>query len=312
MKNRIVWIDAIRVICTFYIVGFWHLSSILYSSLPMNNFTYQTTYCVLATFTLISGFFSASSHLNNVKDIVAWYIKKLIRIYPLLTLACISFLIIGYMDVHTFIRCQLGIGIFFKAPRTLWYICMIMIFYFFTPFVLRINNFFLKIVIFLIIEIAFYLLYCILGMDERVYFYWIFFCIGLFIKENNYHTLINKNYSFPIFSTILYFVISSRIGQSFNMFTVICAFSFIYSIASITYFILGRFQKVRVLEFLSYSSMCAYLFHRPIYACLYKIHGPFNLITAYVICIPIVVILSYLVQKIYDKFICYIENNYCR
>lgn len=313
-NNRIIWIDFIRVLCTLYIIGFWHLDDYLISRivvpLPIHNIPHQTTYCVLATFTLISGFFSASKHLTSKNEIIAFYKKKLLRIYPLFTLAGVLLVLTRYNGKGAFIKSQIGIGLFLPPfPITIWFICMLFIFYFITPFVLKRDNIKKSFILFLLLEIIFFSSSLIFGIDERLYYYWPFFYIGLMIKEKNYHTLIRKNYITTILSFILYLTTSITVGENFSILTFVCAISFIYTIANISYILFGKQHNNKIIEYISYSSMCAYLFHRPLYYCFQKIIGSFNLFIAFFVCLPTVIILSWLIQKTYDTIISYYANN---
>lgn len=74
--------------------------------------------------------------------------------------------------------------------------------------------------------------------------------------------------------------------------------------------VIGLYAKeskrfVQAINFLSFGSMCAYLFHREIYWLFLKIYSPENDwgIVAYLffIALPIVFIVSYWIQKLYDQ-----------
>ena len=60
---------------------------------------------------------------------------------------------------------------------------------------------------------------------------------------------------------------------------------------------------------MSYASMSAYLFHRPILQTITNIFGSQTVIVAYASVLPIVFILSYFIQDFYDKVLEFFMNR---
>ena len=56
----------------------------------------------------------------------------------------------------------------------------------------------------------------------------------------------------------------------------------------------------KLLTNLGYASMCAYLFHRQFYGVAKAIIGDFKFTTAYLLVLPLLLVCSYAIQKIYD------------
>lgn len=72
-------------------------------------------------------------------------------------------------------------------------------------------------------------------------------------------------------------------------------------------------QKVKhrkQIEVLSYSSFCVYLFHRQMFSVLCYYFGTLNPFFAYMIVCPMLVIIAFFVQKIYDEIILFIRRKY--
>ena len=58
-----------------------------------------------------------------------------------------------------------------------------------------------------------------------------------------------------------------------------------------------------VIGFLSYSSLCIYLFHNQVLWVGELIFGKLSILIAYLLLLPILIMLSYLLQKNYDMFL---------
>ncbi len=64
---------------------------------------------------------------------------------------------------------------------------------------------------------------------------------------------------------------------------------------------LNQWQCLRKLFInLGYASMCAYLFHRQFYGVAKAIIGNFTFTIAYLLVLPLLLISSYAIQKVYD------------
>lgn len=233
--------------------------------------------------------------------------KKLLRLYPLFILSGFLFCLIGYSDKYTFLKCLLGVALFIPPyPRTLWFVCMMLIFYFITPLILNKDDK-RSVVNFLAVELIFFLLSYIGNIDKRLYYYWIFYGIGLLLRKNVNKLFVAKNYMLVFVAIILYIMIGKNIGNNFGFLTIIGALSFVYAMGNISYMIFGRKSDNKIITFISYLSMCVYLFHRPLYYCANRIFGEFNWKIAVLVCIPFTIAISWVIQKMYDKGVFYLK-----
>lgn len=276
-RKKILWIDIMRLICTIYIIGFWHLDDYMSTEiqkLTANNFTYQTTYCVLAAFTVLSGFLAANNSITNSSDIFFYYKKKILRLYPLFVVACILFVLCGYISLDHLLINIIGLGeIIPPFPSTLWFMCMLFIFHFFAPFLIKINKLKYQVFFFGIAEIAFWLFHTISDIDIRLLYYWPFFYLGLVCNQKNWYLRLKRNIFLVVVSAVVYFLLGFNLGKEFVLLTYSCAFAFIYSLSSILVFLFSQVEMNKLIQSMSYASMCAYLFHRPIYWILMKVGG---------------------------------------
>lgn len=312
-KKRILWIDFMRSICVIYIVGFWHLDdymSIEIQEITANNFTYQTVYCILATFTLLCGFFVDNNPIMSLNDVISFYKKKILRLYPLYALACILFVWCGYSSLNSLPIYLLGLGEFIRPfPATLWFMCMVFIFYFLAPFLIKISKPYRQFLFFLVVEIVFFVCHYIFSTDIRLAYYWPFFYLGLISKHNCWYFKLDRNILFTIVSALIYIGLSFTLGEQFVPLTYICALSFVCLLSSILMHFFKNVERNRLFEFISYSSMCAYLFHRVIYIAIAKWGGTFGVVEAYLVYLPLVFGVSGLIQYGYNKILFFVFRN---
>ena len=74
--------------------------------------------------------------------------------------------------------------------------------------------------------------------------------------------------------------------------------------------LLSRSERLRkVLSWISYGSMCAYLFHRQILYTVYRYKGIYTMWFSVLIMLPLVVIMSYYLQLMYDKICSFLSGR---
>lgn len=264
VAGREVGMDCSRAVCALYIVGFWHLSEYIGIDI-WNSVTYQATHGVLATFTFISGYFLGKKKVESIKEIFLFYMKRLAGFYPLFIVACILLYRIGCIkDSRQLVLTTFGLSCFVPpAPMTAWYLCMLMNFYFITPII---NSYATRKARWLIIAATELLLIVTVAYgnaDMRLCFYWPFYSAGLLSSTK---ILVNKvNFKAILSAVIIFLGVSINIGNGIGI------FSFITSGCIVVFMLnVGQILKNTVLHrsmmLISYASMCAYLFHRPIYS----------------------------------------------
>lgn len=327
--------DFMRIFCVIWIVGFWHMkayiASDIYFTIFSTPFTFQLTYAVLASFTFISGYFAHRQYCG-MADVFGYYAKRMIRIWPLFALAALSLVAININVGETLPAILLGAGwIVQPFPMTIWFICMIFVFYLLNPLIAQKNSvaaMFMAIGI----EIGFYCLYITFETDARMHFYWIFYAFGSFSRRSNAAEILenialqmkesrndSKVESFRVtlvnlfcrylllgcFPAFVFISISSGTILSYR--SIVVGFFFIialYMISSIA----SSSKKLAFLHHIaragSYASLCVFLFHRLVFFELCQhFGGKFSIMVAYVAALPTVFIIGYFIQFIYDSFI---------
>lgn len=314
---RIRYLDNVRAICMVWIVGIWHLSD--YCGVTISNpITSNITYGVLGAFTFLSGAMLGGKKIRSREDTLLFYKRRFLRIYPLFAISCTSLLLLNILfdvrfitDLQQYFLTMLGISIVFTpAPGTIWYISMLLLFYAITPFLLyktsdnRSNIVFKSTIVygvFLVITLT-----QISHVDERCLYLFPIYCAGLVIGKE---PLLNKKFKPALLISGGVFFIALCLIK-YKVTEISFGVDIIYTVGVIAVFIVFilEFGKLfvgnvgRLLEKISYASMCAYLFHRQIYGVFSKLFGSFSFVEA-VVSFFCVLIICYGIQLLYDWFL---------
>jgi peptidoglycan/LPS O-acetylase OafA/YrhL len=126
----------LRAAGLLYIIGFWHLFD--YSLAPTWHHRpagQLLTWCMLGLFSYISGWLLSRRYvLDSPSQILRFYGRRLVRIYPLFLVALAAFFRVGLVDPVTFRQGALLLNMITGRPLvTLWFVTMILLFYGLTP-----------------------------------------------------------------------------------------------------------------------------------------------------------------------------------
>lgn len=323
MKNRIIYFDTARSVAMLWIVAVWHLSASIdgWETITSPCASIMTI-CCLATFSYISGFF-LSKEIRTKKDVILFYKGRLKRFYPLYFLACLSMLI-GHlisgsenlMNTKQFILSLVGASsLLGPAPTTLWYFSMLIFFYLLTPIV----NFQKKIVNKLAIIISAYLLIivCVLltdGEPRVLSYYPVYFAALLVGPKKNEFNMTRRRVELCAFADYVAFFVFCVLYSKYSSGVLGIIIRTGVAATSVKCFItlsriLSKIIPERIIAFLSYISMCAYLFHGQVFLLYEYLFGKMSLVTAYLFVVPTVFLLSWAIQRLYDilqkKILCH-------
>lgn len=310
IKKRIGCIDCVRAICALWIAGFWHLFEYIDSDIDLvNPVTEQITSGVLATFTFISGYFLGKKEIKNIKSVVMFYLERWISFYSLFFMSCTLLWHIGYIETtKQYVTTIVGLaGIITPATITVWYMCMLMLFYLITPLV-SLHQGRGRVVFGIVIWILLILAVIFAEIDRRWSFYWFFYCVGILYPKGDNNKKINYKNPLFVFCVFSFAIIVGNLGNMVDIIgDFICA-----SCIIVILFNIGRIlEKTRMLKLMmriSYAGMCIYLFHRPFYFYVKRQIGTFSILQAYFMILPILGVLCYGIQYCYDRYI----KNKCR
>jgi len=318
--KKLPYMDIVRALCTLWIVGFWHLSN-------HSTFTNQIllapkiTGCVLFCFMFISGYLVSQREVNTWNDVKSFYIRRFLRFYPLFFLSCTLLLLMNIFyrqqyitSIRQYVLTLLGLSyIILPAPSTVYFISLLILFYAFTPLVEKAG----RGGIFLVVGfyMGLYVLYRLSNMKyvHGVLFdFMIFYFTGVFLRGVEFRYS-NKVLVISLVLFILFLYLSDIVENSFYVrvlsdFYYAFYISFLIEVCIFTDKYLPWLEKL--MSFISFGSMCAYLFHRPIYWTLNILFGPFSPVFAYLFSLPLLLIISYFIQLIYNGILTLIQNKF--
>jgi len=309
MNNRVQLFDIARAICVLEIVGLWHMFDYIPKVSWSSNFI-EPTLVVLATFTFLSGLFLG----KKKQSIGTFYFNRIKRFYLLLVLSLLSFYLGGQIgSIKQLLFAATGISCFvLPQPMTLWYFSMMIVFYLLTPLILLdtyTNDGSIKyqriIIRGLLIELIMFVISCLFSIDERILLYFPFYLLGIITPIDKVTTLINLRLkTFTIGISLIIVGLLFSIGWFKDLLTMGGGMLILLFLSSLLESHLYSTVK-RILLLVSYSSMCAYLFHRQVYYVLRYLTGneeyvPYGMIPIMII---VLFIVSFCIQKVYDSIL---------
>ena len=310
-NKRDLQFDIVRVIATLWIVGVWHMLDFAHTPKLWEikeDLGYVTT-CMLATFMFISGYFLSKYTFDTKKEVLSFYKKRLTRFFPLFFISAILLYRLGFNPQPIQLLFTLtGLSSYFgHQSGTIWFISMLFSFYMLTPLISKglnkINSVWSKALVVSASSIIFiYALSCTtLDYDDRLSYTMPFYGLGLvFGREKIIKQLSSKWYVIAISLSLLTFLhYFGFVGERFLHVDTVTAIILLLCVCHwLKYLPMGR-----IIELLSYASMAMYLFHEQIFhlANKYLLHTSRSSIPEfYFISMPLMIVLSYIIQYSYD------------
>lgn len=310
-KQRIEFLDTARAICMLYIVGFWHMQE--YTEYDFYTpMTYALARGILSTFVFISAYLHGQKSIHSFYDVWMLCKNRLIRIYPLFFFASTTLYLFGIIiNADQYFKTLLGITLLVPpAPPTVWFINMLFIFEIIAIPVTIVNKFRWKCVVCVsIVGMIFLLKYFFDGIDDRILIYCPIYCMGL-LKANGRKISEKVNFCILLMGVVVFMCLHyfSEIHLLLNILTSLACVCIVLEIGKLCK---NHEQLTKILSWISYTSMCAFFFHRQIIRVFYKYIGAFPIWMALIVVLPVVIIMSYYIQKAYNS-ICvalHFKNN---
>jgi peptidoglycan/LPS O-acetylase OafA/YrhL len=261
----------------------------------------RITQSVLACFTFLSGFFLKKYEFRNLCDVKSFYIKRLTRFYPLFVVAAFSTIICGN-GLRSILLGVIGLSLIVPpAMITLWYFSMLILFYILTP-LLKIQEKNTKKLIAFVVCVCVVMLLGYTNADERLAIYFPFYVIGL--NFNNRLVENSKNWLSLLVSLLLWVALCEfkLDGIIWQIIHACCGVSVIVSFSYLFYC-----EKLKnPIGFVASASMCAYLFHRPLYTVIVYLINMLSVckymtIPIAGISLALLIVLSFYIQKLYEN-----------
>lgn len=326
-RKKFIFINYLKALSILYVVGYWHLFEYT-DAFPgyYNYYTKAITEIALGLFVLISGFLAGKSSQKST-GISSFYMKRLIRIYPLYFIAIFLFYIFRIDSSLTLLKSLAFVSmIHTPAPLTLWFINMIMLFYLITPFLSKsaknsdLRKYCSHIALVVVLLLGFH--FITRTLDGRLLMYLPCFGIGLYCSINRIkNTFITGKYLafiliivYLVYSALVVKNTTAQLADVYNIiqnpvissliktpFVLLCS----YLVFMLSYQAQDIFVNLKSIEFISYSSYAMYLFHRPIYILLKFLYFPansiFQILYLMSFCLVITIFVSWGIQQLYDS-----------
>ncbi len=312
---RNVGLDMLRGLSMVYIVVFWHMISYVEPAPDIGSvITYRLTLVVIGTFVLLSGFLLGQrSHVKGMSDVLLFYKKRLVRIYPLYLIALMLFAVLQIDDLATLAKAAVFVSMLWApAPHTLWFVAMLMLLYCVAPFLLLASEK-LGTSRFIAICIGVFAALCAYSfagdmLDHKLLFYFPAFAFGLLVGNRGVGLWANR-FSIWGFVAVLAGAAlsfartpSGLVNEILYIPMIICGAYWLLLVAQHLSFRRSRLEWFFVA--LAYASYCMYLFHRPLYLGWKALWFPSSVAwqVIYLVCfgLTIIVAVSWAVQKGYD------------
>lgn len=314
--------DVARVACMTYIVAFMHLYAYVY---PEGRDSYYIPACVafvdacLGLFTFISGYLLGKKYLFGEQgscSVWLFYKKRILRIMPLYFLSLLALWLIDFNEGRSTISGMLCISPFVWArPRTLWYIPVILCCNLITPLVSR-KGLAWRIysslcVLLLLIGSTF----IFTSIDHRLLFNMFFYLVGI-VTASYFDWTFNFRYGGIIKNAIILSFLILLLGGLFTplyahslykeMVKCVGVFALLFFSESICSYIFSKKIKFgQLFIYVSYASMACYMFHRFFYWVAERVWNPSDTTIKWIymagLVFPVMIVLSYLIQKTYDS-----------
>jgi len=320
--NRDLSIDLLKVLCTLWIVGFWHLSNygdvIAPKAWEHNS---DITTAALGVFMYFSGYFLSKYKINNSKDILNFYTIRLKRFYGLYLTSVFMLWLGGLFTPKPWFKSDfqilttiLGISSFFKPDvGTLWFLSMLMFFYWLTPIVKRMEGFWNQVFAISIVWIVIYALdFFFHSINVRIFSFLPMYFIGAFTNHAFYQKMIKTHWSWCAIILFLFccYIPRNEIWIIGVIKDVLLSTTAVIGGGAFCSFVMKYVKNdiiINILTWLSYCSLAVYLFHREVYQLLVmvfgKLHIDISILILYFVFFPSAFIFAYLMQKCYDCII---------
>lgn len=266
----------------------------------------------LGLFVLISGYLIATKFDgfdgNVKKGLLLFYAKRFLRVYPPFVFFIIIFSLLNISGGKKLFKTATLISMISPpSAATLWFVAMIFIFYLIAPLLINMAKHKAKYFLFCAFLFSFALL-CnrfLHIFDERLIIFFPAFAAGVFLASGK-RLVSNLWLSVTALLLIASIMISFIDNQPIFIWPPLSLFG-----PLLVFFIVlreeGRIKHFKIISQIGYSGFFMYLLHRPVFDVLSKVYLPQSGVSQIfyltVICLPIIIVFSWILQKSYDKLL---------
>ena len=312
--KRLIGFDFVRVVAIFIVIGIYHNTD--YARIYDYEYIVKPlVYSSLGVFTFLSGFLLASKYSFIEKGtVMLFYKKRILRVWPLFVLSSLILLLFHFNSLVPTVKGIFGISPFWgPAPLTMWYVAMLLSLYLLTPFV-AVGGAKKQCIRAALVMSVIGCIQILFGtVVPKTFNYFTVYFIGLILGRNLYGQtlLLMKNKGgLCIFAIWILSLITDILTKNVWVESI----SGVLGIGGMLYMSLYLSDKlahnkkfVKVTTILSYSSFCAYLFHREVIGAMLRVYNPQEGLPMFIyillVGVPLSFLFAFFVQKYYDTLI---------
>ena len=314
MKRSLAF-DAARALAALHIVCLHHLKD--YSRFlgariggPLNT---ALVIGELAFFFFCSAYLVArKTDVRSAADAVRFWRRRCVRLLPLFLVALMllpyavpfRLRLLSVVGANNFLP-----GIADHNVPTLWFVSVIVLFYFLFPGLRAILGAPARAVVCVAVEAALHAGAHRWGWDPRLWWYFPSYAAGILAIGLDERALFRISLFLAAgFAGILLF--APFRPSEIPVATAFCGAGVLFTAASGV----ARIRPLGpLLSFVAYASMAMYLFHRPVYHFARDLglppDGPARLAVLFGVCVPVVILVGWLVQRGYDRLVALLQGG---
>lgn len=305
-------IDTARALLMLYVVGYLHLGGYVGGGdSHVGWWSAAVTQLVLGSFTFLSGFLIGRSRWRGgFGNVLGFYKRRLLRIYPLFLLSLAGFVALRLVYWVPAVKSALGLSMFWLSPpMTLWYVVMLLVCFALAPLLLVGSwaRTCVTSVALLALMAAWHT--TVAPMDLRMPTQFAAFASGVLFARGGWRAE-RRSVAFYLATGVALALQFSTARQE----EAVTAWTAIPAVCLIPILLLAVFDAMaqpwmqsRWVRFLSHASFCAYLFHRIVYALLERVMQPHDALLHWLwllgVGLPAVLVISALIQTTYDDLL---------
>lgn len=310
---RLVFVDYLRAGAILYIVGFWHLWEYAPDAPPyQNSFTLSAILVALGLFVFLSGVLLGRTEVRpKIGSVLAFYRRRLLRIYPLYIFALAVFVMMGITSQEVAWKAAVGLVMFTgPAPATLWFVAMLIWFYLLAPLLIisagRGSSFVaLSAALYFLMGLAAWILP---DADKRLFIYFPAFAFGIATGAGLWRV---EQWILASFAAMVVLLALLVFSGGLGLLTVPLQGGLAVTGSMVIFGLCSRYRGAfvpsRAVAFVSYASFAMYLFHRPLLTLAKDVFMPQGFLLQWcyltLLWLPLIVLVSWLIQNSYDRLV---------
>jgi peptidoglycan/LPS O-acetylase OafA/YrhL len=319
MKNEtnLIHIDLIRSLSILYVIALLHIGEYADNIL---NYTVIKLFipAAMGAFCYISGYLLSIKYgsMQTLDDIIVFIKRRFLKLYPLYIVILYVFCSYFHLNMASFLSQGLLVSMLTNTSVfTMWFVTML--FNYYIIFILisfkeSLSKTLFVSIFFVALCIA--INYFICPIDNRILLYYPSFLFGILSsKSNKYTELLDISYInlicflVSIIMMIVSQYIPNEILSKLLIYTAGTIIIFPFNFISKKCIFYCNFTINSIVKNISYASFCMYLTHDIIFRALVNGFSNFSglnkLLLLYLIGMPLIYIISYIIQTLYDRLI---------